>query len=299
MLDRITGMRIFVRTVSAGSFSAAGRQMGISPAMATKYVDALEEHLGVKLLHRTTRRLSLTEAGNDYQEACLRILPEIEEAEAIVASQRIEARGLLRMNLPLAFGSRFIVPLLPVFSHRHPAIKVELGLTDSVVDLVDGGWDMAVRIGQLADSPLQARKLSDCAMLVCAAPAYLDRNGVPLRVADLAQHNCLGYTLSVLAGHKEWGFGRDRRVRVAIRGDLTANNGEALLAAAVAGQGVIYQPDFIVSDALKQGLLLALPLDHPSYAVGGIYAVYPEDRRPPAKVRLMIDYLAEAFSQPS
>lgn len=299
MLDRITGMRIFVRTVSAGSFSAAGRQMGISPAMATKYVDALEEHLGVKLLHRTTRRLSLTEAGNDYQEACLRILPEIEEAEAIVASQRIEARGLLRMNLPLAFGSRFIVPLLPVFSHRHPAIKVELGLTDSVVDLVDGGWDMAVRIGQLADSPLQARKLSDCAMLVCAAPAYLDRNGVPLRVADLAQHNCLGYTLSVLAGHKEWGFGRDGRVRVAIRGDLTANNGDALLAAAVAGQGVIYQPDFIVSDALKQGLLLALPLDHPSYAVGGIYAVYPQDRRPPAKVRLMIDYLAEAFSQPS
>ena len=299
MLDRITGMRIFVRTVSAGSFSAAGRQMGISPAMATKYVDALEEHLGVKLLHRTTRRLSLTEAGNDYQEACLRILPEIEEAEAIVASQRIEARGLLRMNLPLAFGSRFIVPLLPVFSHRHPAIKVELGLTDSVVDLVDGGWDMAVRIGQLADSPLQARKLSDCAMLVCAAPAYLDRNGVPLRVADLAQHNCLGYTLSVLAGHKEWGFGRDGRVRVAIRGDLTANNGDALLAAAVAGQGVIYQPDFIVSDALKQGLLLALPLDHPSYAVGGIYAVYPQDRRPPAKVRLMIDYLAEASSQPS
>ncbi|WP_425915290.1 LysR family transcriptional regulator [Pseudomonas sp. GWSMS-1] len=297
MLDRVTGMRIFVRTVSAGSFSAAGRQMGISPAMATKHVDALEDHLGVKLLHRTTRRLSLTEAGGDYLEACLRILPEIDEAEASVASQRIEARGLLRMSLPLSFGSRFIAPLLPAFNRRHPALNIELGLTDSRVDLVDGGWDLAVRIGRLADSPLRARKLGDCAMLVCAAPGYLDDHGVPRRVAELAQHNCLGYTLSSWAGGKEWAFGHDGSVRVAIRGDLAANNGDVLLAAAVAGQGVIYQPDFIVAEALKHGQLIALPLDHPPYALGGVYAVYPQDRRPPAKVRMMIDYLAEAFAQ--
>jgi DNA-binding transcriptional LysR family regulator len=191
MLDRVTGMRVFVRAVSAGSLSAAGRQMGMSPAMATKHMDALETHLGVKLLHRTTRRLSLTEAGSDYLEACLRILPEIDEAEASAASQRVDARGLLRMNIPLSFGSRFIAPLLPAFSHKHPALKIELGLTDSVVDLLDGGWDLAIRIGRLADSPLQARKLGDCAEMVCAAPSYLDQRGIPRRVAELAQHNCL------------------------------------------------------------------------------------------------------------
>lgn len=298
MLDRVTAMRVFVRAVSAGSLSAAGRQLGMSPAMATKHLDALEAHLGVKLLHRTTRRLSLTEAGSDYLEACQRILPEIDEAEASAASQRIEARGLLRMNLPLSFGTRFIAPLLPAFSQRHPALKVELGLSDSVVDLLDGGWDMAIRIGRLTDSPLQARKLGDCVEMVCVAPTYLDQRGVPRRVADLAQHNCLGYTLSSWADGKVWAFGHDGSVRVAVHGDLAANNGDALLAAAVGGQGVIYQPDFIVSDAVKRGELVVVELDQPTYALGGIFAVYPPDRRPPAKVRVMIDYLAERFASP-
>ncbi len=292
MLDRITGMRIFVRAVSAGSLSAAGRHLGISPAMATKHVDALEAHLGVKLLHRTTRRLSLTEAGNDYLEACLRILPEIEEAEASAASQRVEARGLLRMNVPLTFGSRYIAPLVPAFSQRHPAVRVELGLNDSQVDLIDGGWDMAVRIGRLADSTLQARRLADCPLVVCAAPAYLDERGVPRKVADLAQHNCLSYTLSQ---SKDWAFGRDGNARVTVSGDLLANNGSALVAAAVGGQGIIYQPQFIVAGALRRGELVVLELDKPAMDVGGIHLLYPPDRRPPAKVRVMADYLVESF----
>ncbi|KRW57272.1 LysR family transcriptional regulator [Stutzerimonas nitrititolerans] len=292
MLDRITGMRIFVRAVSAGSLSAAGRHLGISPAMATKHVDALEAHLGVKLLHRTTRRLSLTEAGSDYLEACLRILPEIEEAEASAASQRVEARGLLRMNVPLTFGSRYIAPLVPAFSQRHPAVRVELGLNDSQVDLIDGGWDMAVRIGRLADSTLQARRLADCPLVVCAAPAYLDERGVPRKVADLAQHNCLSYTLSQ---SKDWAFGRDGNARVTVSGDLLANNGSALVAAAVGGQGIIYQPQFIVAGALRRGELVVLELDKPAMDVGGIHLLYPPDRRPPAKVRVMADYLIESF----
>ncbi|WP_312959042.1 LysR family transcriptional regulator [Stutzerimonas nitrititolerans] len=292
MLDRITGMRIFVRAVSAGSLSAAGRHLGISPAMATKHVDALEAHLGVKLLHRTTRRLSLTEAGSDYLEACLRILPEIEEAEASAASQRVEARGLLRMNVPLTFGSRYIAPLVPAFSQRHPAVRVELGLNDSQVDLIDGGWDMAVRIGRLADSTLQARRLADCPLVVCAAPAYLDERGVPRKVADLAQHNCLSYTLSQ---SKDWAFGRDGNARVTVSGDLLANNGSALVAAAVGGQGIIYQPQFIVAGALRRGELVVLELDKPAMDVGGIHLLYPPDRRPPAKVRVMADYLVESF----
>lgn len=292
MLDRITGMRIFVRAVSAGSLSAAGRHLGISPAMATKHVDALESHLGVKLLHRTTRRLSLTEAGSDYLEACLRILPEIEEAEASAASQRIEARGLLRMNVPLTFGSHYIAPLVPAFSQRHPAVRVELGLNDSQVDLIDGGWDMAVRIGRLADSTLQARRLADCPLVVCAAPAYLDERGVPRKVADLTQHNCLSYTLSQ---SKDWAFGRDGNARVTVSGDLLANNGSALVAAAVGGQGIIYQPQFIVAGALRRGELVVLELDKPAMDVGGIHLLYPPDRRPPAKVRVMADYLIESF----
>ncbi|MGE4406342.1 LysR substrate-binding domain-containing protein [Pseudomonas sp.] len=296
MLDRITSMRVFVRAASAGSLSAAARHLAMSPAMATKHVDALEARLGVKLFHRSTRRLSLTEAGNGYLEACQRILPEIDEAEASIVSQRVEATGLLRLNAPLSFGTRYIAPLLPAFSRRHPAVKVELGLTDSQVDLLDGGWDLAVRIGQLEDSPLQARRLADCAMQVCAAPRYLDERGAPRRVADLAQHNCLGYSLSTLVGSKQWAFGRDAQIRVAISGDLVANNGSALLAAALGGQGVIYQPQFIVAPALRSGDLVALTLDQPCVALGGIHVVYPPDRRPPAKVRVMIDYLVEAFS---
>ncbi|MCQ4310524.1 LysR substrate-binding domain-containing protein [Pseudomonas stutzeri] len=296
MLDRITGMRVFARAASAGSLSAAARHLGLSPAMAAKHVDALEARLGVKLFHRSTRRLSLTAAGNSYLEACLRILPEIDEAEASVASQRVEASGLLRMNVPLSFGTRFIAPLMPRFSRRHPAVKVELGLTDSQVDLVDGRWDLAVRIGRLTDSPLQARRLADCPMLVCASPGYLAEHGVPRRVSELTQHNCLGYSLSTLLGGREWAFGPAAEVRVRIEGNLVANNGAALVAAAVGDQGLIYQPQFIVAAALSRGELVVVELDQPPLGLGGIHVVYPPDRRPPAKVRAMIDYLADAFA---
>ncbi|WP_019339130.1 LysR family transcriptional regulator [Stutzerimonas stutzeri] len=296
MLDRITGMRVFTRAASAGSFSAAARHLGLSPAMATKHVDALEARLGVKLFHRSTRGLSLTAAGSSYLEACLRILPDIDEAEASVASQRVEASGLLRMNVPLSFGTRFIAPLMPVFSQRHPAVTVELGLTDSQVDLIDGSWDMAVRIGRLSDSPLQARRLADCPMLVCASPGYLARRGVPRRVGDLSHHNCLGYSLSSLLGGREWAFGPAGEIRVPIQGNLLANNGAALVAAAVGDQGLIYQPQFIVAAALNRGELEVVELDQPPLGLGGIHVVYPPERRPPAKVRAMIDYLVEAFA---
>ena len=296
-MDRITSMRVFVRAASAGSLSAAGRHLGMSPAMATKHVNALEARLGVKLFHRTTRQLSLTEAGSDYLEACQRILPEIDEAEAAAASQRVKASGLLRMNVPLSFGIRYVAPLIAEFSHQHPEVRVELGLSDANLDLIDGSWDLAIRIGRLADSPLQTRQLGDSCMKVCAAPDYLDRRGVPRTVGELAQHNCLSYTLSAMQDSSQWAFGRDGEFRVPINGDLLANNGDALLAAAVAGQGIIYQPHFIVCDALKQGQLVELELDRPVVRLGGIHVLYPPDRRPPAKVRVMIDYLAEVFER--
>ncbi|WP_199361839.1 LysR family transcriptional regulator [Luteimonas sp. MC1750] len=295
-MDRITSMRVFVRAATDGSLSAAARHLGMSPAMATKHVNALEARLGVKLLHRSTRRLALTEAGSDYLEACLRILPDIDEAEAATASQRVKASGLLRMNVPLSFGQAFVAPLIPEFCHRFPEVTVELGLSDAELDLLAGGWDLGVRIGRLADSPLQARRLGDSPMRVCASPHYLDTRGVPRRVAELVQHNCLGYTLSATQGRGTWAFGIDGDIRVPASGNLLANNGDALLAAAVRGQGIIYQPGFIVDAALARGELVALELDRPTVALGGIHVLYPPDRRPPAKVRVMIDYLADAFA---
>lgn len=295
-MDRVTSMRVFARAASAGSLSAAARHLGMSPAMATKHVNALEARLGVKLFHRSTRRLSLTETGANYLEACLRILADIDEAEAAAASQRIKASGLLRMNVPLSFGSRFVAPLIPAFSRQYPEVTVELGLSDATLDLISGNWHLAIRIGRLADSPLQARRLGDSVMRVCAAPAYLDRRGIPRRVAELAQHNCLSYTLSSRQDDKKWAFGVRGEFRVPVSGNLLANNGDALLAASLKGQGIIYQPDFIVREALDRGELVELPLDKPTVGLGGIHALYPADRRPPAKLRVMIDYLARAFA---
>lgn len=294
-MDRVTGMRVFVEAARAGSLSAAGRHLGMSPAMATKHVNALEARLGVKLFHRSTRRLGLTDAGGDYLEACQRILADIDEAEAAATSQRLKATGLLRMTVPLSFGSRFIAPLIPAFCERHPEVRVEMGLSDAQQDLIDGRWDLALRIGHLADSSLQARRLGESPMRVCAAPAYLKQRGIPRHIADLAQHNCLSYTQSAFQSSGQWAFGHRGEFRVSASGNLAANNGDALLAAAIAGQGIIYQPAFIVDEALAAGQLVALKLDKPPMDLGGIHVLYPPDRRPPAKVRAMVDFLVETF----
>lgn len=296
-MDRVTSMRVFVHAAAAGSLSAAARHLGMSPAMATKHVNALEARLGVKLFHRTTRGLSLTEAGANYLEACQRILPDIDAAEAEAASQRITASGLLRMNVPLSFGMQYVAPLLADFGQQHPEVVIELGLSDAQLDLIAGNWDLAIRIGHLADSTLQTRQLGDSCMQVCAAPEYLDRRGVPHTVSQLTQHNCLSYTLSATQSGKHWAFGTKGEIRVPISGDLLANNGDALVSAAIAGQGIIYQPHFIVSEAITRGDLVALELDKSAMKLGGIHVLYPPDRRPPAKVRVMIDYLAEAFER--
>lgn len=296
MLDRFTGMRVFIEAASQASLSAAARVLGLSPAMATRHLDALEARLGVKLLHRTTRRLTLTDAGADFLAASRRILQELGEAESEVAARRTEAIGRLRINLPLSFGTRFIAPLLPEFSRRYPQVDIELGLSDAQQDLIQGGWDLAIRIGHLADSALKSRRLGDCPMQICAAPAYLARHGTPRRVAELSAHNCLSYTLSPLQGRGSWAFGAAGEIQVPVQGNLKANNGDALLAAALGGQGVIYQPAFIVADALARGALVALALDQPALDLGGLHVLFPADRRPPAKVRAMIDYLVESFA---
>lgn len=296
MLDRITGMTVFTRAATAGSISAAARQLNMSAGMATKHLDALEARLGVKLLHRSTRRLNLTEAGRNYLEACARILPELEEADALATEQRAEATGLLRFSAPLSFGVRYIAPLLPAFSELHPMVKVELGLNDRVVDLVEEGWDMTVRIGELAESRLTARKLAATRMVVCAAPAYWQARGMVRAPADLARHSCLRNALSKSSRRGEWVFGAGREIKIQVDGPLVANNGDALAAAAIAGLGIVYEPEFIVADALRAGALTEADLNVATSGIGGIHVVFPPERRPPLKVRAMIDFLARNFA---
>ncbi|MGO4525017.1 LysR family transcriptional regulator [Microvirga sp. 2MCAF35] len=294
MLDRVTGMQVFVRVATLGSFSAAARALHLSQTMVTKHVAAIEERLGVKLLHRSTRKLVLTEEGRAYLAACERILAEIEEAEASASLDRIEPRGTLRLNVPLTFGFRQVVPALAEFSRLYPAVSFDLGLADRYVDLIEEGWDLAIRIGRLKDSSLVARRLAACRTMVCASPAYLKDHGTPRSLEDLAGHNCLGYTLPSAIGASRWTFGLDGELSVPIQGNLRANNGDALLAAAVAGQGLIYQPTFIVGDSLRDGSLVPVLTAYPTYEPA-IHAVLPSGRQAPAKVRAFVAFLAGRF----
>ena len=294
MLDRIAGMQVFARVAALGSFSAAARALGMSPAMATKHVDALEDRLGTRLFFRSTRKLTLTEAGQRHLQATERILAEIEEAEAAASADVAEPRGTLRINAPLAFGLRQVMPAIVDFAALYPALTIDIGLTDRFVDLIDEGWDVAIRLGTLRDSSLIARRLAPIRVALCAAPAYLAAHPAPKTIADLAGHNCLGYTLPTLASAGRWLFGEDGSIAVPVRGTLIVNNGDALRDAAVAGQGLIHQPTFIVADDIRAGRLVPLALDHP-LPRGAAHAVYAGGRQPPAKVRLLIDFLAQRW----
>ena len=296
MLDRITGMQVFSRVVALGSLSAAARALGMSQTMATKHMAALEGRLGVKLLHRTTRRLTLTEAGRIYLEASERILEDIAEADARAALETTEVQGRLRLNVPVSFGIREIAPLLPKLADRYPMLELDLGLNDRHINLIEEGWDLVIRIGKLRDSSMIARRLAPCTMAVCAAPAYLERHGHPRRIEELTEHNCLGYTLSRQVGVDRWHFGSDGKKRVAVTGSMQANNGDALVAAAVGGHGIVYQPTFLVQREIDAGILVPLELDHAPIELEGIFAAYPSDRRPPAKIRATIDFFVDAFS---
>jgi DNA-binding transcriptional LysR family regulator len=207
----------------------------------------------------------------------------------------MEVTGTLRVNAPVSFGVREIAPLMAEFARLHPALTVDLGLNDRVVDLVEEGWDVAVRIGRIQDQTMIARKLARCRILIAGSPAYLAERGTPRTVADLAAHNCLAYTLSSALGPRRWLFGSDGTISVSIQGNLQASNGDALVVAALAGQGLIYEPTFLVGDDLRAGRLVALALDHPPIELPGVFAVYPSNRRPPAKVRAFVDFLVRRF----
>lgn len=293
-MDRLSGMAVFVRVVEEESFSAAARVLGLSKSAVSKQVAALEDRLGARLLNRTTRRLSLTDAGVAFYDRAQRIVADAEEAEAAVSQLSATPRGVLRVNAPVSFGVQHLGPVLPEFMDAHPDLSVELTLNDRFVDLVEEGFDVAVRIGRLPDSSLIARRLAPLRRVVVASPAYVAAHGAPQQPEDLRDHACLLY--AYLLRGDAWALRgpEGRAVEVRVDGRLRANNGDVLRAALLGGMGVAYMPSFLVGNDLAEGRLVRL-LPEWQDDSAGIYAVHPHARLVPPKVRAFVDFLAERY----
>ncbi len=293
MADVLTEMSVFSRVVATGSLSSAARELGLSPAMVSRRLSALEARLGVRLLNRTTRSLRLTDEGANYYDTCSRLLAEIDEAEAAVSVGRMEPRGTLKVALPASFGNRHIAPLVPRFAERYPNVQLALSLSDRTVNIIEEGFDLAVRIAHLEDSSLAARRLAPNRRVVCASPEYLRRNGTPRAPQDLARHNCITSTdFSMTWDYTDPG-GQAGSVRVS--GRYACDNWEVLREWALAGLGVALKSTWDVRQHLEEGSLVPL---FPGYTFGSdvaIYAVYPHRRYLPAKTRVFIEFLAESF----
>lgn len=292
-MDIMTGMRVFTTVVDEGSFAAAADKLDLSRGMATRYVAQLEAHLGLRLLNRTTRKLSLTEAGADYHPRALQILALVEETESLAAQRTSAPQGTLRVATSVALGVLRMGRLLPAFLKAYPMLKVDLMLNDRVLNLVEESVDVAIRMGPQVDPALVARRIAAAPVMVCASAAYLKAYGTPQQPADLAGHNCLTYAYS--RQETDWPFAREGvEQRVPVAGSLRVNNGHVLVEAAIAGFGVIRQPSYLVEEALRRGALVRVL---PGWSAGehAIYAVYASRQFLPLKVRAFIDFLAEHF----
>lgn len=295
-MDKVQEMTSFVAVVDAGSFVAAADATGQSKAAVSRHVGDLEQRLSTRLLQRTTRRLSVTLEGQAFYARCKELLAAIDEAEAELLSTRSEPTGLIRINAPLTFGVLHLAPLWGHFCEENRKTTLDITLTDRVVDLIEEGYDLAVRISRLPSSTLVSRKLASSRMRLCASNAYLEKHGAPQRPSDLASHRVISYTY--LATQDEWQFtGPDGAESARINARIHTNNGDTCRRAALDHQGIVLQPDFLVGDDLKRGLLTELM---PSYRAieFGIYAVYPSRKYLPLKLRRLVDFLAESFREP-
>ncbi|SAL85814.1 LysR family transcriptional regulator [Caballeronia arvi] len=290
-MDTLLSMRVFVAIVEAGSLSAAAERFSISAPMAGKHLQALEARLDARLIVRTTRRQSLTEIGRAYYERCRRILADVDAADSLAEAMGATPRGVLRVTVPLTYGVQFVTPAVTEFLAAFEQISVELDLTNRMVDIVEEGFDAAVRIGPLADSSFVARPLKAYAMTVCASPDYLARAGTPLTPADLAGHECLGFVHQGReAGWRLEGEDDATLLRRAQSSRFRANNGQALKKAALAGFGLVLQPHALVEDELAAGALVAvlqdfLPKPSP------VHLVYPRDTRTTPKLASFVDFM--------
>lgn len=293
-MNQLEDMQIFVSTVDAQSFTAAADKLGLSKQFISRRVMALEERLGARLLIRTTRRLSVTDTGRAYYERALKIIDEVNDAEQMVSSENASPRGTLRISAPMSFGTLHLGPAIARFMAQCPDIRIELDLSDRFVDIVGEGYDMALRIGTLADSSLIARQIAPVQVVACASPAYLKQRGKPKLPRDLKDHDCLLY------GHGrnvEWVFAeKGKPLHVPVKGRLRANNGELACAAAIANLGIVQLPTFIVGGAVRSKQLVAL-LDDYAPPPLTIYAVYPQHRQASLAIKACVDFLRNTFGK--
>ena len=294
-MDTLEGMRTFAAVVNEGSFSKAAERLDRSPQLVSKYVAQLEARLGVRLLNRSTRRLSVTEAGQAYFDRCQGIVAEVDELEDAVGNMTESLSGVLRINAPMTFGMHHLTPAIAGFQSRHPELQIDLALDDRVVDIVSEGFDLAIRIADLETSSLIARRLAPINLVVCASPAYLQQHGHPATPQDLTKHQCLGYTYS--SDRDRWRLESAQGIEeVQVNGRFSANNGDALRIAALAGHGLVLQPTFIVGDDLRSGRLVRVM---PDYAVEplNVYAVYAHRQYLSNKVRAFVEFLGNEFGE--
>ncbi len=294
-MDRFLEMQTFGAVVDAGSFVKAANALGMSKAAVSRYVGDLEARLGVRLLHRTTRRLSLTGEGQVFYARSKELLAGVAEAEDEITSRSGAASGLLRVNAPVTFGIRHLAPLWGVFRARYPKVTLDVTLADRVVDLVEEGYDVAIRTATLPSSTLISKRLATTRMVLCASPEYIKTRGAPLHPAELAAHAVISY--SYWSTRDEWHFdGPQGPVSVKTQPCMHTNSGDTCRAAALAHQGVILQPTFLVGDDLAAGTLVELMPEFHSIELG-IYAIYPTRKHVSPKVRALVDFLAGHFEK--
>ncbi len=293
-MGKLKAMSMFVRVAELGSFSAAARQLGIARSIVTRQIAQLENAVGMKLMTRSTRRLTLTSAGSAYLEKCRQILDLIESAETELAQEHQSMRGAVRISLPLSYGIKRLAPLLLEFAEQHAEVRLEMYFNDRQVDLIEEGVDLAIRITRrLADSDI-VRRVGTVRVVVGASPSYLARHGEPQHPAQLIDHDCLSYTAS--GGFDVWHFLVDGvPAEFPVRARLHSNNGDVLDQAAARGMGITYQPDFIVADSVKAGRVKSILNAYPAPELG-VYVMLPSNRQIPYRVRVLIDFLASRLS---
>lgn len=289
-MDRINAMRAFITVVNEGTFVAAAERLNQSPQLISKYINQLEQHLGTRLLNRTTRRVNLTEAGQRYHQRAEQLLDELDDLENQVGDLQGQVQGLLRISAPVSFATRHLAPLLCDFQQTHSAVSLDVQLNDRKVDILEEGFDIALRIGKLKSSSLVARHLAPIRLVFCAAPAYLQRHGTPQTPEDLQQHRYLRYTY--MDSGDGWLKTNPRQP-----GSLICNNGDVLMAAALQGAGIMLQPTFIIGEAIKAGQLQVILQDHEPEPLG-LYAVYAHRQLLASKVRSFIDFADGYFGNP-
>jgi DNA-binding transcriptional LysR family regulator len=295
-MENLPDIAVFVKVVALGSFTAAADALETSQPVVSKAVSRLEKKMGVRLLNRTTRRLSLTEAGAELYRRSSEALATIENAELEIARYQTEPRGLLRVNAPTSFALMHLGPRIARFLNRNPGVTLDLTLEDRTIDLVAEGYDVAIRIGALESSGLVARKLAPCRQVICAAREYLARRGTPAKPEDLLSHDCLLYTLG--RDPRAWRIAdeKGRELLMPLRGRLQTNNGTTIRDAAVQGLGLAFLPTFYVAEDLRAGRLMRV-LGHLKLPEQGVYVIYPERRSLPPKVRAFIDFCVQTFGQ--